>query len=147
MSLEAHVARRAMLSDSLVKLEKEIFDLEGQYLEETANTGNILRGWEGYFQSISQQRGNQVRPNKIKNSDRIFSLSSVTAPKPPHQPEDDLPAPGASGTANVKRDKERDRRSGAGAQKKQTSQPVNKAKLGRKRQRNESDDEEDQSDG
>lgn len=47
MSLEVHVARRAMLDAELAKLEKQIFELEGQYLEETANSGNILRGWEG----------------------------------------------------------------------------------------------------
>jgi hypothetical protein len=47
MSLDVHVARRAMLQEDLVKLEKQIFDLEGTYLEETAQTGNILRGWEG----------------------------------------------------------------------------------------------------
>jgi len=136
MSLEVHVARRAILDAELAKLEKQIFELEGQYLEETATTGNLLRGWEGcvfqphmlqpsrkipgthlfairkvywrsmrcrrggergrcqtqtlkccptpsrYFQSISQQRGStQGRPNRVKNSERIFSLSSVTAPK------------------------------------------------------------------
>jgi chromatin modification-related protein EAF6 len=47
MSLDVHVARRAMLQEDLVKLEKQIFDLEATYLEETAQTGNILRGWEG----------------------------------------------------------------------------------------------------
>jgi hypothetical protein len=33
-----------------------------------------------YFQSIAQQRGGP-RTNRVKNSDRIFSRSSVTAPK------------------------------------------------------------------
>mmetsp|Transcript_58114 Transcript_58114/g.142561 ORF Transcript_58114/g.142561 Transcript_58114/m.142561 type:complete len:149 (+) Transcript_58114:156-602(+) len=145
-SLEQHVAKRAMLQEELVKLEKNIFENEASYLEETAQTGNILRGWEGYFQSISQQRGNAVRPNKIKNSDRIFSLSSVTAPKAPHQPEDDVPAPATSNTSQANRkDRDRDRRPKVNGSNKRDSGNLGRAKLGRKRSR-ESEDEEEYSD-
>ena len=62
-----------------LQIEAEIVELEGSYLEDTATTGNILKGWDGYFHSGPQQRGGP-RVVKIKNSDRVFSNSSATAP-------------------------------------------------------------------
>eukprot|EP00960_Hanusia_phi_P034034 750780-Hanusia_phi.AAC.1 len=62
------------------QIEKEIFELETSYLEDTQQNGNILKGWDGYFQNMAQQRGN-ARQMKIKNHDRVFSQSSLSAPK------------------------------------------------------------------
>jgi len=71
---------RCMLRAPLaLQIEAEILELEGSYLEDTATTGNILKGWDGYFHSGTQQRGGP-RVVKVKNSDRIFSNSSATAP-------------------------------------------------------------------
>ena len=47
-------------------------------MEDTSTTGNILKGWDGYFHSGPQRGG--PRMVKIKNSDRIFSSSSQSAP-------------------------------------------------------------------
>ena len=65
------------------QIEVEIMDLEGSYLEDTSTTGNILKGWDGYFQSGPQARGS-ARAVKIKNADRAFSDSSRTAPLKVH---------------------------------------------------------------
>jgi len=71
---------RCMLHAPLaIQIEAEILELEGSYLEDTATIGNILKGWDGYFHSGPQQRGGP-RVVKVKNSDRIFSNSSATAP-------------------------------------------------------------------
>ncbi|KAM3138276.1 hypothetical protein pb186bvf_009552 [Paramecium bursaria] len=69
------------LAQELKVLEKSIFDLETKYLEETAASGNVLRGWEGYTLTKNQKIGTQqTRKQKIGNGDRIFSQSSRTAP-------------------------------------------------------------------
>lgn len=71
--------RCMLLAPLALQIEAEILELEGSYLEDTATTGNILKGWDGYFHSGPQQRGGP-RVVKVKNSDRIFSNSSATAP-------------------------------------------------------------------
>jgi len=56
--------------------------LEGSYLQDTKNIGNILLGWDGY---LSYRGSGAVRrPMKFKESDRLFSLSSVTSLKNPN---------------------------------------------------------------
>mmetsp|Transcript_54898 Transcript_54898/g.130362 ORF Transcript_54898/g.130362 Transcript_54898/m.130362 type:complete len:143 (+) Transcript_54898:73-501(+) len=139
-SLQSLLAQKAVLEKELVEIEKEIFDQEGAYLEDTAMTGNILKGWDGYFQSMAQQRGGP-RSNKVKNSDRVFSRSSVTAPKGDPSLDDE---PASAGPVLVtrkdvnKRPRDRD--------KQRDSKLPGRAKLGRtsaKRQ-GESDESADE---
>ena len=55
-------------------LEKQIYELETKYLENTKDFGNIFSGFENY---LSCERV-KVK-NKIGNEDRYFSLSSASS--------------------------------------------------------------------
>mmetsp|Transcript_35995 Transcript_35995/g.56174 ORF Transcript_35995/g.56174 Transcript_35995/m.56174 type:complete len:143 (+) Transcript_35995:24-452(+) len=140
-SLQALVAQKAVLEKELTELEKEIFELEGSYLEDTSASGNVLKGWDGYFQSLAQQRSGP-RQVKVKNSERIFSRSSVSAPKGADQDDDPAPAPtGGGGSSNSRKDQNKSRRSDGGRNK---DSKLGRAKLGRKRRNDdESEEEED----
>jgi chromatin modification-related protein EAF6 len=67
--------RRKELRKELALLEKQIFDLETTYLEETKDIGNIFQGWTTYL-SNEKVKGKKV----VTNYERLFSLSSVTSP-------------------------------------------------------------------
>lgn len=58
----------------LVKVEKQIFDLESAYLEETAGA-NAVKGWSSFSRAVQVKK-----PFPISDEDRIFSLSSLTSP-------------------------------------------------------------------
>mmetsp|Transcript_9073 Transcript_9073/g.15039 ORF Transcript_9073/g.15039 Transcript_9073/m.15039 type:complete len:110 (-) Transcript_9073:272-601(-) len=67
--------RRKELKTDLLQIEKQIFDLETTYLEETKEFGNIFTGWDEYLSADKvKQRKN------VLLEDRQFSLSSVTSP-------------------------------------------------------------------
>ena len=76
--LKRLVDKKTNIEQKLISLEKEIYALEGSYLHDTRNLGNILTGWENY---LSSRSGALKRSLKFKESDRLFSLSSVTALK------------------------------------------------------------------
>jgi hypothetical protein len=40
------------LKRELQQIEKQIYELEGTYLEETLSTGNVIVGWDGYLRSV-----------------------------------------------------------------------------------------------
>eukprot|EP01035_Chromulina_nebulosa_P026295 gene26295-34396_t len=67
--------KRKELRVELQTIEKQIFDLETTYLEETKDFGSIFTGWDAY---LSLEK---VKPKKnITVEERLFSLSSVTSP-------------------------------------------------------------------
>ena len=41
--------KKQALEEELARTEKQIYDLEADFLQETLKEGNILRGWEGYL--------------------------------------------------------------------------------------------------
>mmetsp|Transcript_10623 Transcript_10623/g.27556 ORF Transcript_10623/g.27556 Transcript_10623/m.27556 type:complete len:115 (-) Transcript_10623:275-619(-) len=70
--------KKAHIEEELDRVEKQIYDLEGVYLEETLQNGNILRGWDGYL-GTQNSSGAIRRINRFRESDRLFSASSVTS--------------------------------------------------------------------
>ncbi len=66
--------RRNELRSELTQIEKQIYDLEGSYLEETRDFGNVFTGWNNY---LSYEK---MKSKKITNDERLFSLSSMTSP-------------------------------------------------------------------
>ncbi|CEO98422.1 hypothetical protein PBRA_006536 [Plasmodiophora brassicae] len=78
--LETLSLRQAQLEDDLRRIEKQIFDLETHYIERTQSYGNVVVGWDGFLSC--RLPGNQtIRRGRINPKDRIFSISSTTAPK------------------------------------------------------------------
>jgi len=71
--------RKRRLDDDLKKVEREIFDLEEKYLEDTNQHGNIVKGWDGYLNSKPKALTNAQRRVKILDKHRIFTNSSTTA--------------------------------------------------------------------
>ena len=75
MSSEGAQQRRKELRHELAQIEKQIFDLETSYLEETREFGNVFVGWDNYLNKEKQK----VR-KVVGNDERLFSLSSMTSP-------------------------------------------------------------------
>lgn len=63
------------LKIELAHIEKQIYDLESTYLEETQNFGNIFVGWNTYFANEKSHKRKAV-----SNKERLFSLSSASSP-------------------------------------------------------------------
>lgn len=76
--LAAVLDRKAGLEEELIRTERQIFELEGEYLQETVKDGNILRGWDGYL-GTQASSGAIRRINRFREADRMFSASSVTS--------------------------------------------------------------------
>jgi chromatin modification-related protein EAF6 len=58
---------------SKAAIEASIYALEGAYLEDTQQYGNIIRGFDGYIASRTERKR-----YRFTDADRLFSTSSVT---------------------------------------------------------------------
>ncbi|RKP21749.1 NuA4-domain-containing protein [Rozella allomycis CSF55] len=72
------VCRKKQVDLNLAQLETQLYHFENTYLEDTALTGNVIKGFDGYLGLRSEKR------RGIRDSDRLFSNSSVTYPKVSH---------------------------------------------------------------
>ena len=54
---QAKETKKRGLEQELRRLEQQIHDLEGAYLEETSQTGNILAGFDNYMKKASATQG------------------------------------------------------------------------------------------
>ncbi|KAK9116254.1 hypothetical protein Sjap_015201 [Stephania japonica] len=77
--LAALMAKRDKLQDDLRNIEKQVYELETSYLQDSSQYGNVLKGFEGFL-STSKSTTNLKRSRKFQPEDRLFSLSSVTSP-------------------------------------------------------------------
>ncbi|XP_021752059.1 chromatin modification-related protein MEAF6-like isoform X2 [Chenopodium quinoa] len=77
--LASLLTKREKLQDELRNIEKQVFELETTYLQDSNHFGHVLKGFEGFLGS-SKSATNLKRPRKFQPEDRIFSLSSVTSP-------------------------------------------------------------------
>ncbi|MQL92369.1 hypothetical protein Taro_024991 [Colocasia esculenta] len=77
--LTALLSKRDKLQEDLRNIEKQVYDLETSYLQDSNQCGNVLKGFEGFLSS-SKSTANLKRSRKFQPEDRLFSLSSVTSP-------------------------------------------------------------------
>jgi chromatin modification-related protein EAF6 len=79
--LQLLLQRKVQLDEDLRQIEKEIFKYEEEYIDESSNYGNVIKGWDGFLTSKPKVHTGTRRP-RIPRKDRIFSNSSLTAPVP-----------------------------------------------------------------
>lgn len=79
-TLRQTLDKKRRLDEQLAALEDNIFKQESQYLEETANSGNIVRGFDGWVKGvqIGRNAADDRRRGRVRDEDRVFSRSSVT---------------------------------------------------------------------
>ena len=80
MAETAHAVqeKKLNLEEELAKCERQIYELEGEYLQETVKDGNVFRGWDGYL-GLGASSGAIRRINRFREADRLFSASSATS--------------------------------------------------------------------
>ncbi|MDA9097491.1 chromatin modification-related protein EAF6/MEAF6 [bacterium] len=70
--------RKERLDEELEQVEKQVYDLETHYLNDSSQYGNVLKGFEGF---LSQTKNtSQKKARNFKPEDRLFSLSSASSP-------------------------------------------------------------------
>lgn len=79
-TLRSTLDKKRKLDEQLAALEEQIYKIEGTYLEETTNSGNIVRGFDAWVKNVTLNKSaaDDRRRGRIRDDDRIFSRSSVS---------------------------------------------------------------------
>jgi len=78
--LQALLREEKRINGDLKKLEQQIYALETAYLENTSDSGNMVRGWGDLLTVKANPKNmNAHKKPRILEEDRIFSMSSSTA--------------------------------------------------------------------
>uniref|UniRef100_K3YWF4 Chromatin modification-related protein MEAF6 n=1 Tax=Setaria italica TaxID=4555 RepID=K3YWF4_SETIT len=77
--LSVLMSKRAKLQEELRSIERQVYDMETTYLQESNQFGSVLKGFESFLSS-SKNTSNLKRSRKFQADERLFSLSSVTSP-------------------------------------------------------------------
>lgn len=79
-TLRQTIDKKRKLDDQLAAIEDQIYKTEGAYLEETANSGNIIKGFDGWVKGVQvgQKAADDRRRGRFKEDERLFSRSSVS---------------------------------------------------------------------
>ncbi|GAB1740893.1 hypothetical protein NU219Hw_g5969t1 [Hortaea werneckii] len=78
-TLRQTLDKKRKLDEQLAAIEDQIFKTEGAYLEETANSGNIIKGFDGWVKGVQvgQKAVDDRRRGRFKEDERLFSRSSA----------------------------------------------------------------------
>ncbi|KAJ8768407.1 hypothetical protein K2173_021560 [Erythroxylum novogranatense] len=77
--LASLMGKREKLQEDLFSVEKQVYELESSYLQDSVHFGTALKDFGG-FVALSKSGSNLKRSRKLQPEDRIFSLSSITSP-------------------------------------------------------------------
>ncbi|CAN1292127.1 Chromatin modification-related protein MEAF6 [Linum perenne] len=77
--LSSLLSKRAKFHEELRTIERQVYDMETNYLQDPSQCGNVLKGFEGFLSS-TKNTALLKRSRKFQPEDRLFSLSSVTSP-------------------------------------------------------------------
>lgn len=79
-TLRQTLEKKRKLDEQLAAVEDQIFRSEGAYLEDTANSGNIIKGFDGWVKGVQvgQKAIDDRRKGRFKEDERLFSKSSVS---------------------------------------------------------------------
>merc|ERR1712168_263194 len=75
-SLKDAINKKLQIEKELAKIERQIFDFEGTYLEDTAVY--VVKGWEKYL-TLKTNSTDLSKLKKFDENDRLFSQSSATS--------------------------------------------------------------------
>ncbi|KAK5172367.1 uncharacterized protein LTR77_004006 [Saxophila tyrrhenica] len=80
-TLRQTIEKKRKLDEQIAAVEEQIFKAEGSYLEDTAGSGNIVRGFDGWVKGVQvggRGAADDRRRGRVRDDDRVFSRSSVS---------------------------------------------------------------------